>query len=172
MSRGLVVFVVLGVGCGGVASPRSEAPSQPPSDETPCAVTDGSVEAAWGASTMNLTGACYGAPKLAFTEDSSVFQLCAQDASGLTLVLGNEPGGDYAQVYLDGSDMRIAWVKNSLPSFALTITELGSPGHYVEGYFSGSVQDQNTSTGATYGPATALSGSFKVCRAPDEPPPQ
>jgi hypothetical protein len=122
---------------------------------------------------MSLTGSCYGAPKLAFTVGTTWFQLCAQDQGGLTLVLDGGPqAAEGAQVYLDGSDMRIAWVENSLPGFALTITKLGLPGRYVEGNFNGAVQKESTSTGAPSGPATNLSGSFKVCRAPDEPPPQ
>jgi hypothetical protein len=167
MGMYLVTFAALFVGCGGVATSESDAPSQSSSDDSLCAVTDGSVDAVWGGTTLTLTGTCFDGPKLAFI--GSGFELCVQDESGLHLVLGNAFVQDgWAQVYSTATE----WVANSTPGFALTVTALRPPGHYVEGTFSGLVQ-QDTPTGApTAEPARSLSGSFKVCRAPDEPPPQ
>ena len=174
MGKCLVTFAVLYAGCGGVASTHSEGPAQPSSDDTLCAVTDGSIEAAWGGTTLTLSGACLGGPKLAFIEGTIAFQLCAQDESGLHVVLGGSaPGsGGSAQVYLDDQGMNIRWVANSVPGFTLNVTALRPPGHYVEGTFTGLVQKQDTSTGVQAGPTTNLSGSFRVCRGPDEPIPQ
>jgi hypothetical protein len=134
-------------------------------------VAAGSVDVAWGGTPVTLTRACFGGPKLAFIEGGSAFQLCAEDESGLTVVLIGPGQGASAQVYLDDDAMDIRWVANSVPGFALTFTAMRPPGHYVEGTFTGLVQKQETSTGAQTGPTTSLSGSFKVCRGPDEPAP-
>jgi hypothetical protein len=170
MGKCLVTLAVLYTGCGGLASTQSEAPSQPSSDETLCAVTDGSIEAVWGGTKLNLAGACSGGPGLYYI-GSSAFELCAHDGSGLQLVLGqNAPGqGEWAQLYDYGA--ATPWVANSQPGFTLTVTAMRPPGHYVEGTFSGLVQ-HDTWTGAPTEPAKSLSGSFKVCRGPDEPPPK
>jgi hypothetical protein len=174
MGKCLVTVGVLYVGCGGLASTQSEAPSQPVSDDTVCAVTDGSIAATWGGTALTLSGACLGGPKLAFIGGTLAFQLCAQDEQGIHVVLsGGAPGfGESAQVYLDDHGMNIRWVANSIPGFTLTVTALRPPGHYIEGTFTGLVQEQDTSTGVQAGPTTSLSGSFRVCRAPDEPPPK
>jgi hypothetical protein len=172
MGRCLLAFAVLSVGCGGVASTESESPTPPSSDDTLCAVTDGSVDAAWGGAALTLSGACFGGPKLAFIGSDTAFQLCAKDASGLTIVLSDNVAGEGdAQVYLDDRGMNIAWVANSTPGFTLTVTAVRPPGHYVEGTFTGLVRKQDT-TGVPSGPTTSLSGSFKVCRSPDEPAPK
>ena len=168
MSKYLVAVAVLFVACGGEATTQSEAPSQPSSADALCAVTDGSIDAVGGGTTLNLAGGC-GAPKLAFIGRSGAFELCVQDEGGLHLVLGNAfAQGGWAQLYGTATE----WVANSTPGFTLTVTTLRPPGHYVEGTFTGLVQ-QDTPTGApTAEPAKSLSGSFKVCRAPDEPPPE
>jgi hypothetical protein len=170
MNKCLVTFAALFVGCGGLASTQSEAPSQPSSDGSLCDVTDGSIEASLGGTTLTLTGSCPGAPGLAYI--GSAFELCVRDESGLTLVLGDlgdAPGQDgWAQLYPWRGDQW--WVANSVSGFALSVTALRPPGHYVEGTFTGLVQ-KDTSTGAPTEPAKSLSGSFKVCRGADEPLP-
>jgi hypothetical protein len=173
MGKCLVTFAVLLVGCGGLASTESEAPSPPSSDDSLCAVTDGSIDAVWGGTTLTLAGSC-GAPKLAFIDGSRDFEVCVQDEGGHHLVLGeNAPGqGEWAQVFIDDQGMTIPWVANSIPGFTLTVTAVRPPGQYIEGTFAGLVQKQDTRTGAQAGPTTSLSGSFKVCRAPDEPAPK
>jgi hypothetical protein len=173
MRKSMVTFAMLYLGCGGLASPQSEAPSQPSSDDTLCVATDGSIEAVWGGTPLTLTRTCFGESKLAFIGGSSAFQMCAQDAKGLTIVLGEYVAGEgeEAQLYLDDQEMAIPWVANSVPGFDLTVTAIGPPGHYVEGTFTGLVQKQNTSTSVQAGPTASLSGSFKVCRGPDEPLP-
>lgn len=167
MGKCLLTFAVLFVGCGGVASTQNEAPSQPSSDDTLCAMTDGSVEATWGGTTLNLTGTCVGGPKLAFIGNG--FELCVQDEGGLTLVLGNAfvPAA-WAQLYTTAPQ----WVANSTPDFTLTVTAMRPPGHYVEGTFTGLVQQDTPAGAPTTEPAKRLSGSFKVCRGPDEPLPK
>jgi hypothetical protein len=168
MGKRFATCAVLFVGCGGEATTQSEAPSRASSDDSLCAVTDGYVDAVWGGATLTLAGTC-GAPKLAFIGGSQAFELCVQDESGLHVVLGNAfAQGGWAQLYGTTTE----WVANSTPGFNLTVTALRPPGHYVEGTFTGLVQ-QDTPTGApTAQPAKSLSGSFKVCRAPDEPPPK
>jgi hypothetical protein len=171
MGKCLETFAVLCVGCGGLASTQSEAPSQPSSDDTVCAVTDGSIEAAWGGTALTLSGTCDGVP-MKFAYIGGAFELCVRDESGLTLVLGDvggAPGQDgWAQLYPWRGDQW--WVAGSVPGFALTVTALRPPGHYVEGTFTGLVR-RDTPTGAPTGPAKSLSGSFKVCRGADEPLP-
>jgi hypothetical protein len=169
MSKCLATLAVLYMGCGGLASTQSEAPNQPSSDESLCALTDGSIEAVWGGTKLTLAVSCSGAPGL-FYIGGSGFELCVQDESGLHLVLSDDAfvQGASAQLYTTA----IQWVANSTPGFTLTVTAMRPPGHYVEGTFTGLVQ-QETPTGApTAEPAKSLSGSFKVCRAPDEPPPK
>lgn len=169
MGKWLLMFALLYTGCGGLASTQSEAPSQPMSDDSLCGVTDGSIEAVWGGTTLTLTRSC-GAPGLYFI-GTSALELCAHDESGLQLVLGeNGPGEDeWAQIFDYGTAS--PWVANSVSGFALTVTAMRPPGHYVEGTFTGLVQ-HDTWTGAPTEPAKRLSGSFKMCRGPDEPPPK
>ena len=162
MGKCLVTLAILSVGCGGLASTQSEAPSQPASDDSVCAVTDGSIEAVWGGTKLTLTGTC-GGHGLTYFANSSEFLVCADDGSGHMLVLGESAPGqnEYAQF---GAN---AWFGDSVPGFALSVTAVRPPGHYVEGTFTGLVQDYWTGPPAE--PAKSLSGSFKVCRGPDEP---
>jgi hypothetical protein len=163
MSKCLVTLALLYLGCGGIASTESEAPSQPASDDTLCAVTDGSIEAVWGGTKLTLAGTC-GGHGLTYFANSSEFELCGDDGSGRLLVLGETAPGqnEYAQFSAD------SWFGDSVPGFALTVTAMRPPGHYVEGTFTGLVQDYWTSAPTA---AKSLTGSFKVCRGPDEPLP-
>jgi hypothetical protein len=169
MDKGLMTFAVLCAACGGLTSTQSEAPSQRSSDDSLCDGADGSIEAVWGGTTLTLTGSCFEAPGFAYI-GSSAFELCSHDGSGIHLVLGGGASvqDEWAQFYDDG--VATPWVANSLPGFALTLTSVRPPGHYVEGTFTGLVQ-RDTGTGAPMEPAKSLSGSFKVCRGPDQPLP-
>jgi hypothetical protein len=169
MGKCLVTLAMLSVGCGGLASTQSEAPTQPSSDDTVCAVTDGSIAATWGGTALTLTKACSGAPGL-FYIGSSGFELCVQDDNGLHLVLSDNAfvQGASAQLYTTA----IQWVANSTPDFTVTVTAMRPPGHYAEGTFTGLVQQDTRAGAPTAEPAKRLSGSFKVCRAPDEPVPK
>jgi hypothetical protein len=126
-----------------------------------------------GKCVVTLTPSCPSAPGLAYI-GSSAFELCVRDESGLTLVLGNlgdAPDEDgWAQLYPWRGDAW--WVANSVPGLALTLTAVRPPGHYVEGKFTGLVQRDTPAGAPTAEPAKSLSGSFKVCRAPDEAPPK
>jgi hypothetical protein len=164
VSKYLVAVAALFVACGGEATTLNEAPSRASSDDSLCAVTEGSIEATWGGTKLTLAGTC-GGHGLTYFANSSEFLLCADDGRGHMLVLGETAPGqnEYAQFSAD------SWFGDSVSGFALTLTAVRPPGHYAEGTFTGLVQDYWT--GPPPEPAKSLSGSFKVCRGPDEPLP-